>query len=84
MLNLEVWDFELYLVLDGGVDGLDVYCVIFDEVCNLVKLGGLVVFEIGYDQGEVVSGLLQVYGFSGIVLIQDFVGYDCVVLGVLL
>lgn len=82
-LDPEVRDFEPHLALDGGADGLDAYRAILDEARNLVKPGGLVAFEIGYDQGEAVSGLLQAHGLSGIALIQDLAGHDRVVLGAL-
>ena len=33
-------------------------------------------FEIGYDQGEAVSGLLEKAGFSKVRVIKDLAGLD--------
>ena len=80
-LDPEVHDYEPHLALDGGRDGLDAYRAILEEARGLLKPGGLVAFEIGYDQGEAVSGLLDAQGLSGIAVIKDLAGHDRVVLG---
>lgn len=82
-LDPEVRDYEPHLALDGGADGLDAYRAILDETPGLVKPGGLVAFEIGFDQGEAVSRLLEARGLSGIAIIKDLAGHDRVVLGAL-
>ena len=82
-LEPEVRDHEPALALDGGSDGLDAYRAILDEALDLVRPGGLVAFEIGYDQGASVSALMRARGLSGIAIEQDLAGHDRVVLGAL-
>ncbi|MEC9251064.1 MAG: peptide chain release factor N(5)-glutamine methyltransferase [Pseudomonadota bacterium] len=82
-LDPEVRDYEPHLALDGGADGLDSYRAILDEARSLVKPGGLVAFEIGFDQGEAVRGLLEAHGLGAIAVIRDLAGHDRVVLGAL-
>ncbi|MFD1695897.1 peptide chain release factor N(5)-glutamine methyltransferase [Roseibium aestuarii] len=67
--------------LDGGADGLDAYRVLVDEAQRVLALGGRLAFEIGYDQGEAVSGLMRDAGFDAIEILQDLAGQDRVVLG---
>ena len=46
-----------------------------------VKENGWMLFEIGYDQGEDVSKLLEKAGFRQVQVIQDLAGLDRVVIG---
>ncbi len=78
-LQPEVRDHEPMLALDGKEDGLYFYRRLALESGNLLKPGGAVYFEIGYDQGEAVSGLLREAGFKDIQVIQDAAGLDRVV-----
>ncbi len=43
--------------------------------------GGLLAFEIGYDQGEAVARLLKEQGYEEIQIIKDLAGLDRVVTG---
>lgn len=38
-------------------------------------------FEIGYDQGEAVSGMLRAAGFLDVAVVRDLAGNDRVVKG---
>ena len=38
-------------------------------------------FEIGYDQGEAVKGLMEENGFKNVKVVKDFAGLDRVVFG---
>lgn len=82
-LQPEVRDHEPMLALDGKEDGLYFYRRLALESGNLLKPGGAVYFEIGYDQGEAVSGLLREAGFKDIQVIQDAAGLDRVVCAIL-
>ena len=65
--------------LDGGEDGLDFYRrIILEAPQHLVNGGGLLL-EIGSDQAEAVSGMLERRGFSGIRVCRDLAGHDRVV-----
>ncbi|MBE5958555.1 MAG: peptide chain release factor N(5)-glutamine methyltransferase [Lachnospiraceae bacterium] len=58
-LEVEVKEHEPFNALDGLEDGLHFYRLITDEACNLIKENGYIVYEIGYDQGELVSDILR-------------------------
>lgn len=58
-LDTNVKDFEPRLALDGGADGLDFYREIAKDAPRFVKSGGRLYLEVGYDQAELVAGLLR-------------------------
>ena len=78
-LETEVKDFEPRIALDGTADGLAFYRRIIAGADEYLKPGGLIFFEIGYDQGAEVSALLLDNGFSAISVIKDYGGNDRVV-----
>jgi len=80
-LSIEVKNNDPHLALDGGEDGLDIYRRIIQGINskNVLSAGGAVFFEIGYDQGEAVSVLLEKAGFSKVRVIKDLAGLDRVV-----
>jgi len=82
-LMSEVKNYEPITALNGGVDGIDFYKEITQQAKALLKGGGLLAYEIGYDQGERVSELLRVNGFHSVECIKDLGGNDRVVLGYL-
>ena len=67
--------------LDGGEDGLVFYRKILEGCGKHLVRGGSLYFEIGYDQGEAVKGLMEKYGFSLVRVVKDFAGLDRVVSG---
>lgn len=80
-LEPEVKDHEPRLALDGGDDGLDIIRRIIDGAPAHLLKGGELYLEIGYDQGEAVSGLMYDAGFADVEVIQDYAGLDRVVRG---
>ena len=80
-LEPEVRDHEPRLALDGMADGLYFYRRLAAECGSYLNPGGTVYFEIGYDQGQAVSGLLREAGFWGVCVYQDAPGLDRVVRG---
>jgi release factor-specific protein-(glutamine-N5) methyltransferase len=80
-LMSDVKDYEPALALDGGKDGLKFYRRIVEESKNTLIEGGILAFEIGYDQGKDVKTLMELNGFEEIVVHQDLAGLDRVVLG---
>ena len=80
-LEPEVRDHEPRLALDGMADGLYFYRRLAAECGSYLNPGGTVYFEIGYDQGQAVSGLLREAGFRGVCVYQDAPGLDRVVRG---
>ena len=81
-LMTEVKSFEPVTALDGGEDGLDFYRKITAGLRDHLNDNGTVIYEIGYDQGERVSGLLRANGFADIKVIKDLAGLDRVVTAV--
>lgn len=79
----EVRDYEPALALDGAEDGLYFYREIVGESRTYLSKGGMLFFEIGYDQGEAVSGLMKQSGFLEVQVIKDYGGLDRVVCGTL-
>lgn len=67
--------------LDGGEDGLVFYRKILEGCGKHLVRGGSLYFEIGYDQGGAVKGLMEKYGFSQVRVVKDFAGLDRVVSG---
>ena len=78
-LDTEVREYDPMSALDGGEDGLDFYRIIAEQGAKVLKPGGRIYLEIGYDQGEAVSELLREHGFSGVRVINDLTGKDRVV-----
>ena len=68
---------EPKMALDGGEDGLDFYRLIAAQWRQSLKHGGVMLLEIGNEQGEAVSELLQPY-FS-VEVIKDIYGNDRIV-----
>lgn len=79
----EVREHEPVLALDGGEDGLDFYRRILEGCRAHLCGGGMLFLEIGYDQGEAVSGLLAEAGFLEVAVVKDYAGLDRVVCGTL-
>ena len=79
----EVRDFEPMEALDGKEDGLYFYRKIMEKCPSYLKPEGHILFEIGYDQGEAVSGLLREAGFKNVAVIKDLAQNDRVVTGML-
>ena len=79
----EVREHEPRLALDGSEDGLMFYRRIIQGSRAHLKGGGMLFFEIGYDQGKAVSELMEQAGFLEIQVIKDYAGLDRVVFGTL-
>lgn len=77
----DVKDYEPFIALCGGEDGLDFYRRIIKEAGLLLKSGGTIAFEIGYDQREQVSKLLEDAGFTDIICLKDLGNNDRVIEG---
>lgn len=78
-LEPEVKDHEPWMALDGAEDGLAFYRRIAHESKAWLNPGACIYLEIGYDQGEAVSRLLEAAGFCNIEVIKDLPGLDRVV-----
>lgn len=77
----EVREHEPLMALDGGADGLVFYRKITERAGAYLSSGGMLFFEIGCDQAEAVSGMMEEAGFREITVVKDFAGLDRVVYG---
>lgn len=82
-LQPEVRDHEPFLALDGKEDGLYFYRRLAAESRYYLNPGGALYLEIGYDQKDAVSTLLEEAGFIKIRSWCDAAGLDRVVSGIL-
>lgn len=83
-LMREVRDYEPMIALDGGEDGLIFYQNIIEQAHSYLNRGGMLFFEIGYDQGEAVCKLMEQAGYTEIQIKKDYAGLDRVVYGTFL
>lgn len=77
----EVKNHEPMLALDGKEDGLYFYRNIIKEAGNYLEPGGMLAFEIGYDQGDAVKELMEAEGFVSVEIKKDLAGLDRLVFG---
>lgn len=79
----DVKNYEPRLALSGGEDGLSFYRTITEQAMSCLNDGGLLAFEIGYDQKEAVEQIMLEKGFKDIQCLKDLGGNDRVVKGFL-
>lgn len=81
-LMQEVKEHDPMLALDGKEDGLFFYREIVAQAGEYLHPGGMLFFEIGHDQAEAVSDLMQTAGYREVTVYKDLAGLDRVVSGV--
>jgi release factor glutamine methyltransferase len=67
---------EPHLALFSGNDGLDAIRVIAAGVCNWLRPGGVLVLEIGHQQGAAVRDVLAAHGLRDVQIRCDLTGRD--------
>lgn len=77
----EVKEYEPRMALTDGGDGYYFYKKISEESVNYLKNGGYLAFEVGYNQGETVSQLMEKNGFQIIGRVADYGGIERVIIG---
>ncbi|OLS01813.1 peptide chain release factor N(5)-glutamine methyltransferase [Tissierella creatinophila] len=80
-LQRDVKEFEPSLALDGGMDGLLFYRKISKDSKNYLLDKGMLIYEIGFDQGKSVKKIMSDEGFKDVKVIKDLQGLDRIVLG---
>ena len=80
-LDKQVKDYEPYNALEGGVDGLDFYRAITKRAKEYLKKDGILAYEVGHDQSEDVSKLMEMDGYTNIYTRKDLQQIDRVVIG---
>ncbi len=80
-LQPEIREFEPLLALDGGRDGLDCFRSILSEAHHYLVPGGIILFEMGFDQKNGIRGVFERYPqYGSIDFIRDLAGHDRVAL----
>ena len=80
----EVRDYEPNLALEADNEGLFFYEKIIKESPDYLKKEGMLMFEIGYEQGKAVADMMTNAGFTQVQVVKDYAGLDRVVCGKLL
>jgi len=77
-LDKEVKNFDPLMSLDGGSDGLKFYRILADTAHKFLNKNGKIFLEIGFDQADNVSRLLE-ENFKDIIITFDFAGLPRVI-----
>lgn len=77
-LDKEVKNFDPLMSLDGGSDGLKFYRILADTAHKFLNKNGKIFLEIGFDQADNVSRLLE-KNFKDIIVTFDFAGLPRVI-----
>jgi release factor glutamine methyltransferase len=80
-LEPSVRDYEPIWALDGGEDGLKFYRGIIKHWKQVLRRGGLLLFEVGEDQASSVQEMMMNAGFAEAEYRQDTAGINRVVVG---
>lgn len=80
-LQEEVRAYDPRIALDGKEDGLYFYKRIISGSVRYIRQGGWLLLEIGCEQAEAVSGMLERAGYTGIKVKKDLAGLDRVIYG---
>ena len=75
-LEPEVRDHDPRLALDGGKDGLDFYRRLAGEAAAHLNEGGMILLEIGSEQGALVRQIFEDAGWRECRIEQDLAGKD--------
>jgi len=74
MLPREVRDHEPEAALFAGETGTDIYAPLIAQAAMLLKPGGILVLELGYNSAGHVSGLLGAAEWSDVTITNDLAG----------
>lgn len=75
----EVREHDPHLALDGGDDGLDFYRILAKESKDYLISEGMILVEIGYDQGSDVKAIFEAEGYIDVTVLSDYAGNERVV-----
>ena len=75
----EVREHDPLLALDGGEDGLDFYRILAREAKDHLNPEGMILMEIGYDQGSDVGSIFESEGYINVTVLNDYAGNERVV-----
>ncbi|MBQ2884736.1 MAG: peptide chain release factor N(5)-glutamine methyltransferase [Alphaproteobacteria bacterium] len=80
-LDIEVKKYDPITALEGGVDGLKCYRDIAKITPLILKTGGYILLEVGYNQATDVANIFEKEGLKIVEIVQDLSGINrCVIL----
>jgi release factor glutamine methyltransferase len=71
-LSVGIRKFEPYIALDGGKTGLVTVNKVINKAKKILKIGGYLYLEIGYDQSRMVCQILQKNNFKVVDKLMDY------------
>ena len=77
----EVKDHEPRMALDGDEDGLKFYRSITKDSKNHLTDHGILIFEIGFNQGKDVGDIMRDNGYLDVTIEKDLAGNDRIAFG---
>ena len=80
-LNGDIVNFEPNLALNGGLDGLTKVRKVICKSSKLIKVGGKLILEIGFDQRQKVIELFKKKGFYINKILKDYGNNDRCIIG---
>ncbi len=78
-LDKNVRKYDPLLALDGGETGLRPYQEISALATHWLKPNGYIIFEVGYNQAQAVSEILESNGYTSIQIAKDLAEIDRIV-----
>jgi release factor glutamine methyltransferase len=79
-LPIEVKNFEPYIALNGGEDGLTFYRWMLQISKDILRPDGIIGFEIGYNQGKLIKEVALKLGFKDVEIFKDLNKIDRVII----
>ena len=80
-LDVKVKDYDPYIALNGGKDGLTAFRIITNSIKKIGKKNLPVLFEIGFDQTEDIIEIMKENNFKNIKVFNDYSSTPRCVLG---
>ena len=78
-LQKEVREYDPFIALNGGKDGLNAYKLIIPKLRNILKKNGKIFFEIGKGQEKFITSIAMEYGLLPIQYKKDLSGVNRVI-----
>jgi release factor glutamine methyltransferase len=76
-LEPEIAFYEPRIALDGGKDGMDSLRLIINQAPSFLKPAGYLILEIGYDQKQKISKIVNHCGkYESVHIVKDYGGHD--------
>ena len=79
-LDKDIYSFEPLIALEGGLDGSSMLNKVIKKSSSLLKVGGKLILEIGFDQKLKTMILLKNEGFYVNKVVKDYGNNDrCII-----